>query len=204
MIDKMYCINLWRRPDRWQLASDQFSKHGLNVERFAAIDGSEFVTRYPCDPGNNGCTLSHYFLVERAKIMGYKAIMIFEDDAELHNNFSQLLELSLELLPPDWGMLYCGGSHKEKPLPVNEFILKAQRTLTTHCYIIRETMYDLVINNFKTLEMPVDGYYSAWQKEFNCYITNPALSWQRAGHSDIQNREMNYDHIQNNEQFPGY
>lgn len=200
MVDKIYCINLDRRPDRWKLASDQFYKHQLKVERFAAIDGNDFKINYPADNGNNGCTLSHYFLIERAKILGFDSVMIFEDDAELHPDFNNLLAECFEQLPADWDMLYFGGSHREKPTPVTDRILRVNRTLTTHGYIIRSTMYDQVINNFKNLDNPVDCFYAAWQKEFNVYITDPPLAWQRGGYSDICKREMEYNWIRTNEQ----
>jgi GR25 family glycosyltransferase involved in LPS biosynthesis len=198
--DKIYCINLDRRPDRWALAVDQFEKHHLHVERFAAIDGNDFKINYPTDNGNNGCTLSHYFLIERAKILGFKAVMIFEDDVELHTAFTTLLNECIYQLPADWDMLYFGGSHREQPSPVNERILRVNKTLTTHGYILRSTMFDQVISNFKILDNPVDCFYAAWQKRFNVYITNPPIAWQRGGFSDICKREMHYEWIKTNYQ----
>ncbi len=98
-IDKAYCINLERRPDRWELASNEFSKHSLTVERFSAIDWKDFKISYPSDNANNGCTLSNYFLIERAKLLGLDTVMIFEDDVELHPEFNSILETALTQLP---------------------------------------------------------------------------------------------------------
>lgn len=199
-IDKTYCINLDRRPDRWALAREQFKKHNLQVERFAAIDGNDFKRTSLADNANNGCTLSHYFLIERAKLLGLDAIMIFEDDVELHDQFSLLLPGSIYNLPEDWDMLYFGGTHWEKPSPVNDYIQKVNKTMTTHGYIIRSSMFDRVINTFKFLDNPVDCYYTALQKQFNVYVTNPPLAWQRGGYSDICKREMHYEWIKSNDQ----
>ena len=200
LVDKIYCINLDRRPDRWQLASEQFVKHGLQVERFAAIDGNDFRIKYKADNANNGCTLSHYFLVERAKILGFNSVMIFEDDAVLHDQFDFLLEDCIQQLPADWDMLYFGGSHRQKPSYVTERLLRVHKTLTTHGYIIRASMFNQVINNLKNLQNPVDCFYAEWQKEFNVFITNPPIAWQRGGSSDICKREMHYEWIRTNEQ----
>jgi GR25 family glycosyltransferase involved in LPS biosynthesis len=200
MANKIFCINLDRRPDRWLHAQEQFNKHGLMVERFAAIDGNDFIRSYPADNANNGCTLSHYFIIERAKLLGYESVMIFEDDIVLHDQFKELLAECLNDLPADWDMLYFGGSHREKPSPVNEHILRVNKTLTTHGYIVRNTMFDKVIDNFKNLDNPVDCFYAAWQQEFNIYITNPPIAWQKGGYSDICNREMYYDWIKTNDQ----
>lgn len=200
--DKIYCINLDRRPDRWQLAKEQFDKHNLIVERFGAIDARDFKLSYPTDNGNNGCTLSHYFIIERAKILGFESVMIFEDDVELHEDFDFILNAAMDYLPQNWDMLYFGGSHREKPLGLSHTgrLMRVQKTLTTHGYIIRSSLYDKVIDNFKNLNNPVDCFYAAWQKEFNVYITNPPIAWQRGGYSDIENREMHYEWIKSNEQ----
>jgi len=186
--DKIYCINLDRRPDRWHFAAKEFDKHRLNVERFPAIDANDFKATYPSDNANNGCTLSHYFIVERAKLLGLDAVMIFEDDVCLHHDFIPMLLNCMSDLPENWDMLYLGGSHREKPTPVTDSIYRVSKTLTTHAYIIRNTIYDLVIDNFKNLNEPVDCLYAAWQKEYNFYITNPPLAWQRGGFSDIVGR----------------
>lgn len=200
--DKTYCINLDRRPDRWIAAHAEFEKHGLKVERFAAIDALSFKKEYPCDNANNGCTLSHYFIIERAKLLGLDSVMIFEDDVELHQDLTPFLQICLSWLPKDWDMLYLGGSHRVAPMPIQgtSWILRAQKTLTTHAYIIRSTMFNMVLHSLPSLHQPVDCYFAGWQKEFNVFVTNPPLAWQRKGFSDIAGRDMHYPWLQTNEQ----
>lgn len=199
-IDKTYCINLDRRPDRWAEVSAQFSREELSVERFAAIDGNDFKKQYPASPGNNGCTLSHYFLVERAKLLGLDVIMVFEDDADLIHNFMRHLQECMADLPENWDMLLFGGSHKGLLIPITEKIYQVQETYTTHGYLLRSTMFDLVIDNFKKLEVPVDCFFVNWQAQKNIYVTNPPIAWQRRSHSDIQNKLMHYPWLQTNDQ----
>jgi GR25 family glycosyltransferase involved in LPS biosynthesis len=195
---KIYCINLDRRPDRWEKAKEQHWMNGLNVERFPAVDGRDFVKNYPCDPGNNGCTLSHYFIVERAKLLGLPMVMVLEDDADLHIDFNALLKECMESLPEDWDMLYFGGTHKKRPKIENTKILRVIETYTTHGYIIRESMYDAVLDNFKYLNEPVDCLYVDLQTRYNCYVTDPPIAWQRGGFSDIVGRDMHYPWIKSN------
>lgn len=199
--DKIYCINLNRRPDRWVAAHAEFEKHHLQVERFAAIDGKDFRKQYVCDNANNGCTLSHYFIIERAKLLGLKSVMIFEDDVELHPEFTRLLSECLQEID-DWHMLYFGASHREPPLPVptSGKVLRLQRSLTTHGYIIRSSMFGLITAAFPDLHQPVDCYFAEWQRQLNVYITNPPLAWQRKSYSDITGREMHYPWLQTNAQ----
>lgn len=196
-VDKIYCVNLDRRPDRWKYASAQFEAAGLKVERFAAIDSQDFKIEYPTKPGACGCALSHYFLIERAKMLGFKTVMIFEDDIELKPRFISELEKCIVELPEDWDMLYLGGSHREKPTKVTDSIYKVSKTLTTHAYIMRSTMFDRTISLLKNIEQPVDGIYADLQKEFNVYLTNPPLAWQREDFSDIEGRKMSYEWIKN-------
>lgn len=199
-INKTYCINLDRRPDRWDLVKAQFDKHGLEIERFAAIDGNDFAKQTKSSAANNGCTLSHYFLIERAKLMGFDAVMILEDDVILAENFTTALEDTLHRLPADWDMLLFGGSHKIPPDRINSHILKANRTLTTHGYIMRSSMFVEALNCMSELDSEVDGYTSMLQTIRNVYVADPPLAWQREDYSDIQGRRMNYDHLKTNEQ----
>ena len=39
--DKIYCINLDRRDDRWEECIVEFNKHNLIVERYKAFDGKD-------------------------------------------------------------------------------------------------------------------------------------------------------------------
>ena len=39
--DKVYCINLDKRTDRWKESTDEFKKWGVSgVTRYSAVDGS--------------------------------------------------------------------------------------------------------------------------------------------------------------------
>ena len=51
--DKIYCINLDSRPDRWKECLEEFKKIGIDdiVERFPAAE---------LTPGIAGCTKSNY------------------------------------------------------------------------------------------------------------------------------------------------
>jgi GR25 family glycosyltransferase involved in LPS biosynthesis len=43
--DAIYCINLDRRTDRWEQASEEFKKAGINhVHRWSAVDGTFLAT----------------------------------------------------------------------------------------------------------------------------------------------------------------
>lgn len=202
--DRVYCINLDRRPERWQLANEQFEKHGLDVERVSAIDGhqipgKEYLT---LKPGLYGCTASHYLLVERAKYLRLKSIMVFEDDVILRDNFYSELNACMDDLPEDWQMLMLGGSHRLLPIKMTNTnrLLQATKTLTSHGYIINENVYDRVTELLRNMQSPIDSVFAEIQQLGKVFVCNPPLAWQRGGYSDIENREMYYDWIKSNEQ----
>jgi GR25 family glycosyltransferase involved in LPS biosynthesis len=201
IISKAFCINLEYRYDRWYQAREMFAHHQLNVERFTAIDGREMkehdgvITK-----GAAGCILSHYSLIERSLLMGFKAVLIFEDDAELHPEFNTLINECLQDLPAEWDMLMLGGSHWQPPERINDRISRVRHTLTSHAYILRCSLYPELIKRLITFTQPVDGVFTEVQKTHGIYVTNPPLAWQRGGWSDIEGREMHYDHLKSNEQ----
>ena len=108
--DKIYCINLDTRIDRWQECLSEFKKIGIenDVERFSAIKMS---------PGIAGCTKSHYEIIKTAKENKYKNVLVLEDDVSfteeffydvLEKAFSQMKKQNL-----DYEMFYLGGNLQE-------------------------------------------------------------------------------------------
>ena len=63
--DRVYCINLDERKDRWEECVDEFNKiDALNdVERFSAVEHERGIA---------GCTLSHYEISKSVKKMDVK------------------------------------------------------------------------------------------------------------------------------------
>lgn len=194
-IEKIYCINLDRRKDRWKLIQREFLREGLRVERFTAIDARDFKTTYPCDNNNNACTLSHLSLIIRAKYLGLKSVMIFEDDAVLARHFKINLEACINELPADWNMLYLGASHKETPIKITDRIYRLRKSFCSHGYLLNANMFDVMIESFIKLDQPCDCFYTVLQQQYKMYVCNPPLAWQRGGFSDIMQREMHYDWI---------
>jgi len=83
--DKIYCINLNHRTDRWLESLQEFKKLGIDsdVERFEA---------HELKPGIKGCTKSHYEIIKLAKKNKYKNVLIFEDDVFiLRDDFNNIL-----------------------------------------------------------------------------------------------------------------
>lgn len=202
MIDHIYCINLDHRTDRWRQASEQFKKHNLNVQRVSAVDGrSGSFGNDKCDNYNNACTLSHLKVITDAWRQGYKTIMVFEDDADLNDEFMSKLGRSvIDLIGINWDLLYLGGSHRKPPIKITDNLYQVVHTLTTHAYIMRHTMFRDLMYDFPSLHQPVDCYFAELQPKYNCFITNPPLAGQRKSYSDLAHREMEYPWLKTNDQ----
>lgn len=201
LITKAYCMNLYWRADRWKFAQEQFIKNGLNVEKINAIDGREFSKKYALRPGNCGCNLTHMLIIQSAFIQGHSAIMVFEDDAVLADSFVEKMDDCLQDLPDDWDMLMLGASHQVRPEPVTDKIYRVKKGFTSHAYIMRLSIYELVLERLKAFDQPLDCIFTEIQQSHNVYITNPPMAWQLPGFSDAEQKVMNYDWLKTNHQL---
>ena len=194
--DKIYCLNLDKRTDRWEHASAQFIKYNIKVERVSAIEGnpdnlvcnSSFLEKYP---GAVGCSLSHYKILKEAKELGLSNILVLEDDILFREDWEKIYTDNYKDIPEDWDMLYLSTNSIYKVITskVSERIFKAHNCLTTHSYAINLAMEHII-----KLDQTVDGCYgSVIQPHNNCYIFDPGLCTQMSGFSDIAKNNMNYN-----------
>lgn len=117
--DKVVCISLLEREDKYQYALSQFIKHDINVEFYRpVIQGyaSKFVELYADkynDPSRNhilfnksfpnelGTFQSHYNVIKTALIQGANSIFVFEDDCAFHKKWDEYLPKYFDTLPED-------------------------------------------------------------------------------------------------------
>jgi GR25 family glycosyltransferase involved in LPS biosynthesis len=195
--DKIYCINLDRREDRWEESVKEFEKWGLldQVERYSAIDGTTLENSYNINNGELGILNTHLNIIEESLLKKYGNILIIEDDIEFTDNI-KLLDEYMSLIPNDWDMIYFGGNHNKhmgkKINYLNEKIIKLEETYGIHCVAINNSIYDLILNVVEKRKKPIDVYYADIQKNYNCYGFNPSIGLQRVSYSDIQNKVMDY------------
>jgi len=193
---KVYCINLDRRPDRWEEACKEFEKWGIqdSVQRYAAIDGATLAPHHTVKPGALGLIVTLRNIVTEAKAMGYKNILILEDDVYFRETLLQLDEYMAEV-PQDWNMLYLGGHHIERPQRISKRIAKAERIFTTHSFAISSNIYERILvdlSNLNKLSLPLDLYFSDMHKRVSTFCFIPSMTGQKASFSDIDNQYTDY------------
>jgi len=199
--DKVYCINLARRPERWETVQTVFNELGFDeVERYEAIDGKtldylkDFKNSKHLSLGSLGIMQSHFNILNEAKKNKYKTILITEDDVYFSNKIKDL-KLYMDSVPDDWDMIYFGGSHDHgKPTTkINDKIIKLGRTVSIHCVAIKNTIYDKLLDIAENRTRSIDAYYADLHPIINAYGFVPSIAFQTEGYSDIANQIVNYN-----------
>lgn len=197
--EKIYCVNLDRRTDRWNYAKELFLKNNLQVDRISGIDGSLLKMSVP-DFGNKGSigfSLSQLFTIKLAKQNNLKNFLLLEDDVVFDESINcEFFNIAAEI-PSDWDMLYLGGQHFHginlKQITGN--VYKCEYTLTTHSVAFKNTVYDYFIDKILDLSKPADVHYAESHKEINAYVIIPHLTWQKSCYSDIMNENVDYTYL---------
>jgi len=158
--DEIYCINLDRREDRWELSQKEFDKIGIldKVTRFSAIED---------DHAEKGCYESHLQCIFSARERGLDNVLIFEDDVAFLKCYDERkLEKSLEVLrrDDDWEFFYLGGLER-RILPrklynrlkeewqgeYNEefdYLMKCRSVGWAQSYVVRSTIFDRIWDDY--------------------------------------------------------
>lgn len=190
-----FCINLDRRPERWERMQRVFARHGIAaVDRFPAVDGSavEIPSNWPGTRGAYGCLLSHLQVVRKARDMKMPSVLIFEDDVAFDERFHEKIALYMPELPSDWDMLFIGAFHRDDPIPVSEHVGRITRAHSTYAYALNHTVFDAFIDSNSRATLEVDENSLNLQAEFKCYCFTPNLAWVESLYSDAQERMSNH------------
>lgn len=197
--DKIYCINLDSRKNRWDRAKEEFKKNNISVERISAIEGSKLNLEFPPEikEGAVGCSLSHLYTMKMAKQLNLNNYLVLEDDVKFIENFSEIFPHIIDQVPKDWDMIYLGGQHLHgrNIKQVTENIYKCEYTLTTHSFAIKNTVYDLFIDKLIDVTKPCDVHLAKEHKNINAYVCIPHLTWQIDGYSDVEKQNINYEFL---------
>jgi GR25 family glycosyltransferase involved in LPS biosynthesis len=190
--DKVFCINLDRRTDRWEHAQKQMELYNIQAERFSGYDN---VIVEGLRNGNAGCTASHRGVLEIIAHNKWDKVLILEDDFECNHSPSEFLELWNQMInevPKDWDFLYLGGHYANPPQKrVSKHVIKMDRMLTTSSYAVRWQTAK-AISPYLSGNSPIDSLISGFTSQMNAYIFHPRLMVQTPSFSDIQERDCNH------------
>jgi len=157
--DKIYYINLDKDKERNFSVLEQFKRWNItNFKRFPAVEIKEkpdnylyrnFIRKHDRKYllGALGCRQSHIEVIKEAKSLGYKKILILEDDVLITTDPHMTLNQSTH--NEKWHMLYFGG-HIENNNGIK----------LTHAYGISSLLFDEVTYMAPSSGMEIDDFYS--------------------------------------------
>ena len=194
-------INLDERLDRRMHVCNELTKIGITGERYNAKKTKN---------GAVGCTISHIGCLELAIQRNYPYVFICEDDISFLKPevlLSSLNEFEKSTQFMDFDVLIIGGNNCPPYKKINDYCIKISNCQTTTGYIVKSYYYDTLIQNFKdsvlnlmkypnrAKEFSLDIYWKKLQIINNWYMIIPLTVVQYANYSDIEEREVDYNHL---------
>ena len=192
--DEVFVINLKHRSDRLASITSQCESYDIVFSHFNAVNGNLYNYNYKnITNGQIGCLSSHIDIIRYAQAKKYKKILILEDDVIFKENIIDFHKY-IHILPTNWDMFYLTGNNFFGLKQINSLIFKTAGTLNTAAYMIKNTIFQQIIDIAdKQLEHPIDTYYAKMHTKIEAYVAVPSLCYQMAGFSDIEKRHVNYD-----------
>lgn len=201
--ERVYCINLDRRPDRWKRFAENVPDDWPFPApvRVPAIDGKR--VKHPGywrpGPGAWGCFRSHLRTIEQCLNEGVRSVLLLEDDALFPPDFTTRVLAWLKHVPADWQMLYLGGQHlfagKHPPRAVGPELFQPYNVNRTHAFALQGDMLQIVYHHLLRQDWKprnhIDHHLGRLhqQRKHRIYCPPEWLVGQASGKSNISGRE---------------
>lgn len=204
--DRIFIINLPHRTDRRRGIEDELRKAQMplepgKVEIFPGIrpDSAEKFPSIGC----RGCFLSHLGVLKKARDLGLKNVLVFEDDCIIHPRFlAEQHALVEQLRQSNWGMVYFGHIEQVGERNPAHLIPYTKPMICAHFYGVNAPTLPGIIEFMEVLQtrepghpdggpMFPDGAFSFYRgrhPEILTLIAEPNLGHQRSSASDITSR----------------
>ena len=197
--NKIYCINLNKRIERWENVERQLKLANINVTRFEGIDGENLPLKNSLLSGELGCLYSHIEVIKDAKRNEYQKILILEDDIILPKNINKVLE-EIKNIPWDWKLLYLGASQldwTDIELTDKKYY-KCKNTYGTFAYSIDCSLFDEIIATAQKFNKPIDICLTELQNKYkeNSFVLYPNLIISDTRTSDIRESKEIYSYAE--------
>ncbi|MFA4972285.1 MAG: glycosyltransferase family 25 protein [bacterium] len=217
MFDKVYVLNLDRRPERLRSFWKGYSQSGWpfqTPERVSGLDGSKLPLPawWTQTGGALGCLFSYFRIFEDAITHGHDAIFVFEDDCTFSADCSERILPFMDSVPSDWEQIYLGGllrgMIKYPPSQVNEHVVALRGITGTWATGYRlpfmQKWYKWAwehLYNARPLggKCHLDWMFCSYQCEFapKVYAPHPWICGMMPGASDICWRVYSREHFFN-------
>jgi hypothetical protein len=209
IFERVYCINLAKRKDRWKQFCDALCNCDWPFRRpirWEAINGSICAPPdwWTSGAGAWGCYQSHLGIIRQCLNDGVRSVLILEDDAVLLDERREQLHRFFEQLPAGWrcnSMIYLGGQHlkveQQRPRRLNPDVYQPFNVNRTHAYAICGEMLK-TLNRFlhETHDWPRGAHIDHRYGQFHQQATHPVYvpaRWmfaQSASSSSISGKRL--------------
>jgi hypothetical protein len=189
--DKIICINLKSRPDRYESSLKEFKKLNINNVEFYFAEKSSKGGKY-------GCFESHINVIKKCYNEGYYNILIFEDDLRPSNFYNiELLNESIEFMKNNnWDIFYLGYFIGNDDIFDNILIsyniiknnIIQYNPCATHAYCLNRNSMKKILSTYEQYieTLHLDVYYCD-RKLFTNYCVIPLMFEQHYCY-DIDNQ----------------
>jgi GR25 family glycosyltransferase involved in LPS biosynthesis len=184
--DRIYCINLDKRTDRWEESKALFERFGVLVQRISGIEA---------EVPWQGLRSTVIGIFKDAIEKGYNRILILEDDVQWDDDFEGRLNICWNALPVDWDMFYFSAAHQIWPQKENDLLFKLSWSTAAHAIGFDRKCFDAVLSALKQEFDAIDVVYSRLQPKLNAYSCIEPIAWQRRSYSDIEGQEKWYPYL---------
>jgi len=211
--DKIYCINLKERTDRWENCIKNFEKYEIhNFERIEAIKVNGDL--HPKRKGQIGCALSFAKCFNKISSENISRALIFEDDFEFKDEKEILfnkMNKSLSELPNDWDSIYFGATlvNDYGFNPIEKYTENLYKLNSAHClhsigissngvkkifqlFNNNENWHIDLINNYGIIDV---FFAKDYQRKTKSFITSNLLCYQKAIYSNIESFTYDYSEL---------
>ncbi len=208
--DKIYCINLKERTDRWEECLKNFKKY--DITNYEQVEATKITSQLPNKRrGQIGCAISFSKIFDTAIKNNNEKILIFEDDFEFvddKENLFNKLNNSINDLPQDWDSLFLGGTlvNDYGHIPIKKYSNTLYKLNSAHClhavafskkgllkikkfFEKNENWYLDLINKYEAIDI---FFARDYQYQTQTYIPNEILCYQRVNPSNIENAIYDY------------
>jgi len=199
LLKNTFFINLEQRTDRLIHVKKQFDIVGISAERFNAVKTTA---------GAIGCTISHIKCLELALQRDYDQVFICEDDITFLDidTFKDSLK-KFQDSGIQWDVLFISGNNAPPFEQTSDFCARVSNCRTTTGYVAKKHYYKTLIQNMREglqylMREPenkpmyaIDMYWNPLQQRDKWYLLIPLTVVQAPGYSDIEERNVNYEHL---------
>jgi GR25 family glycosyltransferase involved in LPS biosynthesis len=212
-LDRIYCINLSHRTDRWKNCLQQFESLGV-ADRVIRHEPKPFSSGSLSRKANAqaSCALAHYTLMTEALESGASNALILEDDFLFHREVqwtNKKLSHGWSELPKDWDLFYLGayfvqGYHYSPALHFSKNLISVKTGFCNHAVVYSRQGLNKILQELK-LESEadmltfsgefeaIDWYMVRWfQTRGQCFAPNELTCIQNPGYSDIEGSFHDY------------